>query len=297
MKRNVGRMLVRGLLQSFFIVFLLLGAGILGFRLTLHAWKAKEPEAMHAYQEDTLPDSIIEPSIDDISRNLIYCYEDKTKEIKKVILEIFHCRDHRITYITIPMRLQLNLSDALYRRLTGINPEIPKVMQLSALSGYLDSDTIFDYGVLILEEQLGIQMSYYTAVPENIYETVFTGEYRTEASAGTDISDPAISAGQQEALDNALPAEVFRDEFMEFIRTLTYEADIKAYIEELYPSLRSNLSVSHKMNYLESYAETPIENITFVLLRGENQNSAFLIDRMAVAKQLAQLMRTEDDLK
>ena len=209
----------------------------------------------------------LEAKVDDISKNLIFCFNDETNKIDKIVLEIFHCKNKQLTYITIPMRTQLTMSDDLYRKMVLVQPDIPQVMQLSAISGYLDSNTVFDYGVLIIQELLGIDISYYTVIPKTIYDTIFTSKELTDT----------------------LPVETFSDEYMEFLKTIDTTEKLSTYIEELYPTLHSNLSLIDKMNYLESYAETSLSKISFQLIQGNDTNSSYIINRVLLTRQLERL--------
>lgn len=275
------RMFFKGLLQSFFIVALLLGAGVLGYQLTM---KNLQPEeAILAYQEDTVPESITQARVDDISKNLIYCYNEDTGEITKLLLEIFDCKNKQLTYITIPMRTQITMSDSLYRKMVAVNPQIPQVMLLSSMTKYLDSDTVFDYGVLMLDDLLGIDISYYTATPQSTYDTIFTEKVPTDSDGNTDDGEINNTSGQ------TLPVEAFTDDYITFLKTIKTEEELGTYIESFYSDVRSNLSAHDKMNYLDSYRATPLSNVSFELISGNNQNSAFLIDKEQSAQRLNEL--------
>lgn len=283
MGKKILGMFFKGFLQSFFIVALLLGAGVLGYQLTIKNLQEPKEEAILAYQEETVPESITQARIDDVSLNLIYCYNDDTNEITKLLLEIFNCKSKQLTYITIPMRTQITMSDSLYRKMITVNPQIPQVMLLSSMTKYLDSDTIFDYGVLMLDDLLSIDISYYTAIPQSIYDTIFTG--KVLADSESNMADGKInnSSGQN------LPTEVFTEDYVSFLKTIKTEEELSTYIESVYSDIRSNLSVHDKMNYLESYRATPMSNISFELISGDNQNSAFLIDKEQSAQRLKEL--------
>jgi hypothetical protein len=274
-------MFIRGFLQSFFIIVILLGAGILGFRLTKHFWELPEEEAVVAYQEQTVPESITVATIDDISKNLIYCYDEETNEIVKIVLEVFHCEDKKLTYITIPIRTQVTISDSLYRDLVLVQPAIPQVMQLSYMTKYLDTETVFDYGVLTIEDLLGIDISYYTAIPQTTYDMIFEEK--------TIIPSESTAFGDSATTKETIRVEVFREEYLEFLKTIQTEEELSTYIEEIYPSFQSNFLLSQKMNYLESYCLTPLNSIFFDIIKGNDFNSAYIIDIELVNRQLREL--------
>lgn len=283
MQRRAGRIFIKGFLLSFIIVVPLLGVGILAYQLTMKTLRAPEEGAIIAYQEETVPDSVTKAAAEDISKNLIYCYNEDTREITKLVLEVFHSKNRQLTYITIPMRTQLTMSDSLYREMVLINPEIPQVMLLSSMVKYLDSDTVFDYGVLIMEDLLGIDISYYTAIPQSIYDTIFTDKAAATGEGDASDGEEGGPSGQ------LLPVETFTEEYMESLKEIRTPEELSAYIESVYPAVSSNLSVQDKMKYLESYLATPLSNISFELIKGDDQNSAFLIDEGQASERLKQL--------
>jgi hypothetical protein len=125
MKRNAGKLFFKGFIRSFFIVTIILGAGVLSYKATMHFWKTPKEEAVVAYKEQAVEEHITTARVDDVSKNLIYCYDETTNEINKIVLEIFSCKNNRLTYITLPVRSQITISDTLYRDLVLVNPEIP----------------------------------------------------------------------------------------------------------------------------------------------------------------------------
>src|SRR5690606_12571876 len=98
-------------------------------------------------QED---EPITKAVIEDISKNLIFHFNDETGEIHNILLEIFHLQEKRMRYITIPVRTQFTMSETLYRKLVMVHPTIPQVIRLSNITKYFDKDMVYDYGTLIV---------------------------------------------------------------------------------------------------------------------------------------------------
>lgn len=275
MKRSAGKMFVRGFLKSFFIVMILLGAGALGYQLTMHFFEVPLAETAAVPEKEVTQQKNAEISVDDISKNLIYCYDEDTNHIDKIVLEIYDPKKQQLTYITIPMRTQLTMSDDLYRRMIVVQPAIPQVMQLSAMTSYLDSSTVFEYGETMLEDLLQINLSYYTVIPKATYDTIFKEEFIKSAD-GNKIT---------------LPVEAFTKDYAKFLKTLDSNKKITNYIEEIYPTLRTNLSLTDKLNYVESYGQTPFDNVDFQLIKGNDFNSAYMVDHIQAEQQLADLIQ------
>lgn len=278
MKKTAGRMFIRGFVRSFFIIMILFSVGALGYMATVYFWRSPKEDAIEAYQKEPDSASISLASVDDVSKNLIYCYNEETHEIVKMVLEIFHCKDKKMTYITIPVRTQFTMSNNLYKNMILVNPEIPQVMKLSTMPKYLEPEVIFDYGVLIVEDMLGIDISYYTAIPQTTYETMFS-EKGQRKSDSEDIST-----------DKLLPIETLSDDFMKQVKKLNTSEKLADYITEIYPSFQSNLSLQDKLKYLDCYMETDKSSITFEMIQGNNKNSAYFIDYGLAAIRLEELM-------
>lgn len=272
MRKSPGKIFAIGFLKSllFFIVFAVII--IVTYKLVMNSYGVefdKIKDTVPSVNKQTL---ITEARIDDVSKHLIYCVDEETGDIKKLILEIYDCEKLMLYYVTIPIKTQLTLSDALHRELVLVQPSIPGYLKLSAITGYLPKDTVYEYGVLMVEELLNIQISYYTVVPQTIYDAVFeTEEIKPQADS------------QQ---GGVYPREIFSDEFLEHLHTINTETELRNYIEELYSKIKSNLSFKDKLNYMESYINTPGINIHFELIAGEDSNSAYTIDEFLSSKQL-----------
>lgn len=274
MRKSAGKIFAKGFLKSilFFILFAAITLG--SYRLVMYLYGASDSDIIEVIPSVNKQITITEASIDDVSKHLIYCVDEETGDITKLVLEIFDCENVMLYYITIPIKSQLTLSDSLHRELVLIKPSIPGFLKLSAVTSYLPKETVYDYGVLMIEELLNIQISYYTVVPQSIYNTVFDTEI-TKPKA-----NPLLSS------ENSFPREVFSDGFLEHLQTINTETQLRKYIEELYSKITSNLPFKDKLNYMESYLNTLGKNIVFEVIAGADSNSAYTINEIAATKQL-----------
>lgn len=274
MRKSAGKIFAIRFLKSL-LFFIFIGIIIVFvYKLVMNVYGDEDErfvEAVTAVRKQTF---LTEASIDDVSKHLIYCVDEETGDITKLILEIYDCQRLMLYYITIPIKTQLTLSDSIHRELVLIKPSIPGFLKLSAITGYLPKETVYEYGVLMIEELLKIQISYYTVVPQSIYDTVFETELIGQ------------KANNKQSPENAFPREVFSDVFLEHLRTIETETGLRNYIEELYTKVTSNLSFEDKLNYIESYLSTQGKNIIFEVIAGEDSNSAYTIDEFLVDKQL-----------
>ncbi len=284
-KQTAQRMFIKGFLQSFFIVAILLGAAAVGYQTTMKLWSVEPKEPVIIDMTPT-PEPITVPRVEDISKNLIYCYDKEDHRISRILLEVFNSNGRKLGYISIPLDTKLTMSETLYRKLVVIKPEIPQIIKLSSVTKYLEEKTVFEYGVLMMEDLLGTDISYYTVIPEDLFTEIF--EERVILS-GTSLAD---FLSEEEAPSKELqtePAQVFTGQFIKEIEKLDTKEKIQAYLEELYPKLTSNLSLQDKINYIESYSELDAEQVSFMRLAGEEQNSGFEMDPVQAAVQLQKL--------
>ena len=267
MRKSAGRIFVIGLLKSllFFVLFTLISVS--SYKLFMHFYGIEDNDVIAAIPSDNKHAIIAEPQIDVVSKHLIYCVDEETGDIMKLVLEIFDCERLRLNYITIPVKTQITLSDSLHKELVLIKPSIPGFLKLSAITGYMPKETVYEYGVRIIEELLDINISYYSVVPQSIYDTVFETEAINQKS-------------------KTYPREVFSDGFLEYLHTINTETQLYNYIEELYTKINSNLTFEEKLNYMESYMNIPGRNIRFEVIAGTDSNSGYIIDKTSVDLQL-----------
>lgn len=279
MKKSAGKMFLSGFFKSFLFFVLFIVIGTISYKLVMYVFDIKYIDSR---EEDNIPPAveeqgiITEAKIDDVSKHLIFCIDEADGSIKKLVLEIFNCEAHKLFYITIPIKTQFTLSSSLHKELVLIKPSIPQFLKLSAITGYLPKETVYEYGVLMIEDLLNINISYYSVVPQKLYDTVFSTETNNQKELNNETSDKFY------------PREVFSDRFLEFLHTIKTETELRNYIEDIYTQIESNLKLEDKLMYMDSYLKTPGENISFEVISGKESNSAYTIDEDAVKKQLAE---------
>ncbi len=258
MKRRTTRLFIKIFIRSFIIVILLLLAGVLSYKAAMLYWQPDREQAEVAYQEDTNTGEIAVTDQEGVSKNLICCYEEETQEITKLVLEVFDSDTNKFTYVTIPVRTQLTLSNTLYQKLILDDPEIPQILKLSTITKYLSGNKAYADEVLIAEELLKTDINYYTVIPKETYDTIFKEKQV-----------------QQSDQYDSVPMEVFTSDYKKFLKTLDTQEKLSAYIEELYPQLKSDLSLTDKLSLAENYSQAVLGEVAFELLPGKNLNNAY----------------------
>lgn len=291
-KQTAQRMFIKGFLQSFFIVAILLGAAAVGYQATMK-FLSVEQEIPEVIELTPTPEPIIVPRVEEVSKNLIYCYDKEDHRISRILLEVLNCRTEKLAYVTIPLDTKLVMSDTLYRKLAVIRPEIPQIIKFSSITKYLEGGNLFEYGVLMAEDLLGTDISYYTVISEDVFTEIFEERVVPTGSSMAGFlqkeETPSETGAADEMEIHSEPTQVFTRQYIEEIKELDTQAKIQDYMMELYPKLTSNLPLQDKINYIESYSELTAEKVIFLRLAGEERNSGFEVDPVQAAVQLQEL--------
>ncbi len=272
LKRSTGRYFIKIFVMSFFVILILLSVGVLSYKAAMHFWKPKE-DSVVAYQNDTISEKGEKVVIEEVAKNLIICYDDTTKDITKIVLEVLNSHSKQLNYLTLPVRTEHTLSISLYKKMIVDCPEAPQVLKLSTLSKYFDLKKAIEYEVLMIEELLKTDIHYYTAIPSSTYDKIFTQR----------------SVKQTDGYD-AVSMEVFTKDFNNELKSFTSKDKLANYIEKIYPSLESKLTLEDKLEYIEYYYDALPDHISFELVKGYSRNNAYRIDTEQAAEQLGQLL-------
>lgn len=279
MRKSTSKIFAIQFIKSLVFIVTFIGIILVTYYAIMHYYGTDEASNTISILPAKRQTQIYTASIDDISKHLIFSVDEESGDIKKVVLEIFNCEAHRMVYITIPITTQFTLSDPLYRELLLTKPSIPQSLKLSAVAGYFPKESIYQYGVLMIEDMLNIKISYYSVVTQSIYESVFTtGDL------------PRSSVGWQDS--HRYTGEIFSDDFLEFLHTITSETDLRNYIKDTYNRIESNLSLEGKLNYIESYLKVTGENILFEIIPGVDSNSGYTVDKL-MTKRLIEIYINE----
>lgn len=248
------RRFIRSLL---FVIFLFL-VGLLSYSITRFYYKITDAE------KNTKSDSIIKEiisntEVEDVSKNLIYSIDEETGKISRLVLEIFNTNTGNLDYITIPIKTEFTISNELYQKLYANNHDIPQIVMVKHLHKYFDSDTLCAYGVLLVEDFLDIDISYYTALPSSKYKKMFT----------------TIMNEQQ-----SLKVQAFSEGLKEELESIDTKDKLKEYITSIYGQVHSNLTLNNKLKYLDAYYDLDPNHIYYYSLYGEMLEANFTVDVM-----------------
>ncbi len=273
MKRSAGRLFIRVFAMSLFIVGVLMLTVVVGSKAIKYFSKPDSKEPVPVKQENVTSDNKKIEEAEGVTKSLIFCYDKKSDEITKMVLEILNSNSRELTYITIPVRTQITLSDFLYRKIKLDDPKIPQLLKLSTITKYLDEDKAYEDEVLIVEELLNININYYTAMSTKNFEKIFTERNQKQSDNY-----------------NSVPMETFNSEFKSIVYSFNSRKKIENYIKDIYENVKSNFPLEDKLKLIDSYTQVPLNEIKFDLIKGNNLNSAYIIDNGHAAQQLQKLI-------
>lgn len=170
-------------LKTFFktmgIIILLLAVGVGSYFLTMLYYKTTERD-----ERSTKYKHVIDVSVGSESSNLIYSVDPDTKKIKAVVLELFDKETGNLDYVTIPSKTQISLSKKKYQEYMEISDQIPQIVTLQDINEYFAGDVAYEYGILLLQEDLNVDIGYFTALESNEFGKRFeqkNGAYKPKS--------------------------------------------------------------------------------------------------------------------
>ena len=255
-KKSVGRIIVVMFLRSFFVVMILLAAGICSYMLTMKYYEVSDDNT----DKDAVLDIVGDVTADAVSRNIIYSYDPATKIIDAIVIEILNTESGNLDFVTIPAESQITVSNEIYKRMCAAGADAPQIITLSLLNDYFGDDTAYEYGILLLEDYMGIDIGYYTSMENSVFNSMFTQSEETGCFRPSDqLVTEAQSAVQSDGLES-------------FIKTK-------------YASLTSNLKVKNKLKYIETYSKVNPAFIYTNVVPGAAAGGNYIIDAEAANVQ------------
>lgn len=208
--------------------------------------------------------------------NLIYSANETDKVIDNVAIEVFNTKTGNLDIVTLPANTEYTMSDTLYKRLSAVNPQIPQVIKIGNILQYFDAPEAYQYGQIIVEDMLGIELSFYTKITDTVF-----GDY-LEAKE-MDIYSPDAKKYTYSVLCMS-----------SYIKNDIMEADIDsdnitAFLTKINSLVSSNLTNSNRLSYKDAYLKVSLDRVYYWHAFGKDNtdNSTFEID----AKQTKSLIK------
>lgn len=263
-KKSAGQVFVTGFLKSFAIILALLATSYAGYAATNYYYdKFGGPKDDKA--AELIKELYGEVEVVDVSKNLIYCV-DGDNQIKAMVLEIFNTNTSNMDYITIPLKSQFTISNELYQKLCASGADAPQIIKLAKMDDYFSDETLYEYGVILLEDLLDIDINYYTAVGRDVFKQMF--KQKTAPPVYND-EGTVISSDVQWDL---------RQSYIKEISALKDEGELEEYIKGKLKKCKSNLNTRSKLEYADKYQKVNPKLIYTHSIYGIMENKSFEID-------------------
>lgn len=263
-KKNAGKIFLQGFLKSFLILLALLATGFIGYKGTnFYYSKFGGPGDDKAAQ--IIKELYGEVEVVDIAINLIYCV-DGDNQINAMVLEIFNTNTSNMDYVTIPLKSQFTISNELYQKLCASGCDAPQIMKLSKMDEYFSDETLYEYGVILLEDLLDIDINYYTAVAKDTFKQMFKKKA------------PPLSYNEEGIVISSDVQWNLKQSYLKEIGALTDESELEDYIREKLKKCKSNLNTKSKLEYGEKYRKVNPSLIYTHSIYGVLENNSFDID-------------------
>lgn len=227
------------LIKDLCLVALLLTAGFVSYKVTIAYYVTTEE--YNASEETTNTTKIMEATCDAIASNLVYCVDESTGEIYHIVLEIVNTNTNNADFITIPAKTQVTVSTELMKELESVNSAIPQIITISDIYKYFNQSTVYEYGAVILEDALGIDISFYTAIPQHTYKEIFESVEKTDS----------------------VITEQLKDSYKSTISQLNDTTEILDYLTTYYEGIQTNLSLKDRMTYISTYNKVDVDYVYY----------------------------------
>lgn len=245
MKKKSGQIFIRGLIKSFFSVCALVLIFFVSYKLTgvyLEKNGNKDSSDKISMQR--------EGRIDSVAFNLIFSLNETSKELEHVVLETLNTKTDCLVYTTIPMNTRLAMSHELYQEFCENNSDVPQILSFNAFKDYVKPSEYYDFGANLVDDALGIDISYYTIVPSDVFDDIFVGKK-----------------------DHLELSEKVKKTVSDFD-----ENGIISYLKDFYKSTKSNLSLEQRLTYTPALSKVIWEDVIFHVIPGQSGSMGYVID-------------------
>ncbi|MCR4605643.1 MAG: LytR C-terminal domain-containing protein [Eubacterium sp.] len=248
-KQSVARIILVNFLRTIGVMVLLVGVGVLSYYLTmLYLRQTDKVERSTTYTH------VIPVSAGTESSNLIYSYNKDSGKIEGMILELFAQDTKNMTYITIPANTAVSIGSDTYAKLTQVNQSLPQTVVMSDIPNYFAGDVAFEYGIMILQEQLPVDIGYFTAIPSDKFNVYYKfGEKLDDCYTPTDA-------------------------YISTLKKCTTEGDMKDLIEDMWDEQYSDITLQQKENYAAALAGVNWDYVHAYAAIGTKDGENFTID-------------------
>ncbi len=305
MKKNIIVFFLKSLLKSILVIVSVLAVGVISYKVSYEILSKQAEKGQINVDKKEIEDILDKAETPEVSKNLIYVVDDK-KNIVHMMVEICNTTTCNMDYITIPVKTDFIIPAKMYQKLCVVDEEIPQIIRISKLRNYfadLEDEQAYGYAELIMEKMLGIDITYYTVLSEEIYESHYeevkavtsyekiseTTVAATESPEGT--SEEAATSGYTTSVTMKL--SVASESYLQQMADMNGDREkIVEYIKGQYEQedkLQSNLTVYSKIAYIETYEKMNAAYYHYWGVPGTFTGQIFTIDSNSASAFIKQL--------
>lgn len=308
MKKNAVVFFFKSLLKSFLVIVSVLAVGVISYKISYQVLSQMVEDGKIDPTDIKIETQIDVAKTDEISKNLIYVVDEK-QNITHLMLEICNTNTCNMDYVTIPVKTDYIIPTKMYQKLCVVDEEIPQIIRMTKLRKYfanLSDEDAYGYAELIMERLLGIDISYFTVISEDVYESHYeeksmTTTYekvtgRRDSSSEEATEEPEeVQSDSQESYRGSVTMDVSVASKTYLNQMAAIAADKKKivdYIEDQYDQkdkVMSNLTVTNKIGYVPTYEKMDAKLYHYWGVPGSFSGQVFTIDEASAAAFLKQL--------
>ena len=263
-KKSVGMKVFFTIFKTFMVVILMMVVGVASYQFTMKYYEVKSDET----EENSIIDIVGDVSAGEISRNIIYSVNSADSKIEAVVVEVLNTLTGNLDYLTIPAEYQITVDNEMYQRLYAAGVDVPQIMKLAQLNKFFKDDTSYEYGIILLEKALGLDIGYYTAMPSDKFNEIFV----MDETAGYYRLTDAVTAEASALADT--------------------EA-MQTFIKEKCETYTTNIKIKSKLKYAENYKNVAAEYIYYYVVPGEMADGVYVADAKKSEKLFSRIMNDE----
>ena len=284
-KKRALKFFARCLVKSLLVIASLGLAGLVSYKVSLFYLSKSSKDIASSPSE--IEKIMEEAKTDEISKNLLFVV-DGDKKISHLMLEICNTKTNNMDYVTIPVKVDYTIPSKMYQKLASVEDEVPQIVRLAKLRSYFtdfEDTEAYGYCELVLEKMLGIDISYYTVLTEDVYSSHYQ---EVTMTTNYEVADPNAEDAGTGSVEMAVSQA--SDSYKNQLKDLGGDENkIVDFIKDQYGRVASNLTVYNKIGYLECYQKLNVDNFHYWGVPGPNSGKKFVVDTESTKKFLEDL--------
>lgn len=232
-KKSIASLILKTFFKALGIMALMIAVAFGGYFSTMLFYKVTSKSERSAQYKH-----VIDVTTGNDSRNLIYSYDEESGLIDKIVLEIYHSDSNNLDYVTIPSGTNIETSGETYTEMLKASQEVPQIIRLSRLNRYFSGDVAYEYGIMALENEIGTDIGYFTAIPSKKFDEWFV-------NLGTSV-EPYFAPS---------------DKVLEEATACSDSYELSDMVEKYWDDLISDITCAQKKQYFASFKKIKPEQI------------------------------------